>query len=128
MLTTQEINCLGQCLNSTWGESTLGEFRTPTLSINTSFQGDILTCKYTTVVHLVSERNLKDQVRVHEDESLKLLKKYIAELKKKFKKSAGRALKIKEISTNESVELLTTSPYTPRKTAYYKRFSSYKVE
>jgi hypothetical protein len=128
MLNSSEINALGQILNDTWGQSTRGDFRTPTMSIQTTLQGDTLSCNYTTIVHLASERNLRDQVKVFEDESIKLTSDYIKELKKEFKDSSGRALKLKEIGTTDNVELITASPFTPRKTAYYRRFTRFQVE
>jgi len=128
MLSTSEVNFLGQILNDTWGQSTRGDFRTPTMSIRTELQGDNLSCTYTTVVHLASERNLRDQVSVFEEESAKLTSDYIKELKKEFKNSAGRALKVKEISSSDNIELITSSPFTPRKTAYYRRFTNFQVE
>jgi hypothetical protein len=128
MLSAVEINSLGQILNDTWGQSTFGDFRTPTMSIRTSLSGDILSCTYTTVIHLASERNLRDQVKVFEDESTKFINEYMKSLKKEFKESAGRTLKAKELNSTDSVELITTSPYTPRKTAYYRRFVSFQVD
>jgi hypothetical protein len=128
MLSTSEINALGQILNDTWGQSTLGNFRNSTMAMNTALSGDSLSCNYTTVVHLASERNLRDQVRVFEDESIKLTSDYVKIIKKEFKESTGRALKIKEAGTSDSVEMITTSPFSPRKTAYYKRFTKFKVE
>ena len=128
MLNSNEINILGQCINNTWGSSGNGEMRTPTMSIKSSLQGDNLTCSYTTIVHLASERNLRDQVRKFEDESVKLTNEYIKNLKSDFKDASGRTLKVKESSTTDSVELITASPFTPRKTAYYRRFTTFKVE
>jgi len=128
MLSLSEVNFLGQILNDTWGQSTRGDFRTPTMSIRTSLQGDNLTCTYTTIVHLASERNLRDQVRIFESESAQLTNDYMKEIKKEFKDATGRALKVKELSTNDSIELITSSPYTPRKTAYYRRFTNFQVE
>ena len=128
MLSTSEINALGQILNDTWGQSTLGNFRNATMAMNTDLSGDCLSCNYTTVVHLASERNLRDQVKVFEDESIKLTSDYVKIIKKEFKESAGRALKVKEIGTSDSVEMITASPFSPRKTAYYRRFTRFKVE
>ena len=128
MLSTSEVNFLGQILNDTWGQSSRGDFRTPTMSIRTTLQGDNLSCTYTTIVHLASERNLRDQVRVFEEESVGLIKDYIKSIKKEFKDSAGRALKVKELNSSDNVELITASPYTPRKTAYYRRFTNFKCE
>ena len=128
MFSSSEINALGQCLNDDWAGSTLGNFRTPTMSIKSTLSGNILTCTYTTVVNLASERNLRDQVKVFEEESIKLLKDYVKELKKKFKEITGRSLKAKDLGTRDSVELITASPFTPRKTAYYRRFSDFSLE
>ena len=128
MLSSSEINFLGQILNDTWGQSTRGDFRSPTMSIRTSLQGDRLSCVYTTIVHLASERNLRDQVKVFEEESVKLINDYIKELKKEFKASSGKAIKLKELSSSDNVELITASPFTPRKTAYYRRFTRFRIE
>ena len=128
MLNTSEVNTLGQILNDTWGQGTMGDFRTPTLSIRTSLQGDVLTCTYTTICHLASDRDTRGQVRVFEEESIKLISDYMKELKKRFKSGAGRAIKTKEINTTDSVEMITASPFTPRKTAYYRRFTTFQVE
>tara|TARA_Y100000004_G_C8774482_1_gene352189 strand:- start:71 stop:457 length:387 start_codon:yes stop_codon:yes gene_type:complete len=128
MLSSSEINALGQVLNSTWGNSQMSDFRTPTMSIRTSLSGDVLTCSYTTICNFASERNLRDQVSSVESDSVKLIKDYIKEVKKRFKEISGRTLKTKELNTRDSVELITTSPYTPRKTGYYRRFTDFQVE
>lgn len=128
MLTNSEVNNLGQVLNGTWGSSGPGEFRTPTMSIRTSLQGDCLSCNYTTIIHLASDRNLRDQVKKFEEESIKLTSDYMSLVRKEFKNLSGRALKVKELNTNDSIELITASPFTPRRTAYYRRFTSFKVD
>ena len=127
MLSTQEIYSLGQILDINYGTSRLGDYRTPTMSITTKLQGDKMTCTYTTICHVASERNLRGQVRSFEEESVKLVKEYVKLVKKQFKESASKALKLKEISARDSVELITTSPYTPRKTAYYRRYVTFQV-
>ncbi|MAG25305.1 hypothetical protein CMI47_06965 [Candidatus Pacearchaeota archaeon] len=126
MLNFEETNCIGQILNDTFGKSST--VTSPTMSIKGSLAGDVLTLKYTTVVNLASERNLRDQVRVFEEESVKLIKEYVKNLKKEFKSDASRALKVKELNTDDSVEMITTSPYTPRKIAYYRRSTRFSCE
>lgn len=128
MLNTSEINMLGQICNDTWGSGGYANKKSPTLSIKTVMQGNIMTLTYTTVVNVASERNLRDQAKVFEGESIKALKSYLDHVKKTFKASSNRALKCKEKSNNDSIELISTSPYTPRKTAYYRRFVTYEVE
>ena len=126
MLNTHEINTRGQILNDTFGESSTK--KSPTMSIKTKMSGDTLTVNYVTICHLASERNLRDQVRVFEDESIKLIKEFVSRVKKEFKVSSGRALKLKELSSDDSVELITASAFSPRKTAYYRRFTTFRCE
>ena len=126
MLNSQEISVLGNILNTTYGKTSTA--RSPTMSIKGTLSGDSLTLTYTTIIHLASERNLRDQCRRFEEESVALIKDYVKMLKKEFKKNAGRALKCKEQDSNDSVEMITTSPYTPRKTAYYRRFTVLSCE
>ena len=128
MLNTSEINLLGQITNDTWGAGGYANKKSPTLSVKTAIQGNMMTLTYTTVVNVASERNLRDQTKVFEGESIKALKSYLDHVKKSFKEVSGRALKCKEASNTDSIELITTSPYTPRKTAYYRRFVTYEVE
>ena len=126
MLSIEETNILGSILNDTWGKSSTPV--SPTVSIKTSVQGDTMHVKYTTVVYLASDRNLRDQVTKCEQESAKLCSDYVKMIKKNFKDASGRALKVSEKDTNDSVEIITTSPHTPRKTAYYRRFTRYQYE
>ena len=123
-----QVRALGQILDINYGTGNKsGEFRPPTMCITSKVEGDVLTCTYTTIVHLASERNLREQVRVFEDESVKLVNDFMKSVRKQFKESAGASLKAKQISTNDSIELITASPFTPRKTAYYRRFVSFKI-
>ena len=128
MLTSHEINCLGQLTNNTWGYPGAMNTKVPTAAINVSLQGDTMTCTYTTIVNLMSDRNLRDQSRGFEEESVKIISEYIKELKKEFKKTAGRSLKSKETDSRDSIEVITASSFSPKRTAYYRRFTTFKVE
>jgi len=126
MLSMQEVRVLGQICDTTWGRSST--VVSPTVSIKPTLQGDKLTIRYTTVIHLASERALREQVRPAEEQSIQIIKEYLKNLKSEFKKHAGRSLGTKEDSSHDSIEMLTTSPYTPRKSAYYRRFSTFTVK
>ena len=126
MFSTEEVNVLGQILDSTWGKSST--ISSPTMSIKASLSGGTLSVSYVTVVHLASERNLRDQVKVFEDESIKITNEFMKNLKKQFKEGSGRVLKAKSLGTSDSVEMITSSPFTPRKTAYYRRFTNFECE
>ena len=128
MLTSEEIACLGQITNNTWGYPGGLNKKVPTAGINVSLQGDTMTCTYTTIVNLMSDRNLRDQSSSFEEESIKIIKEYLKQLKSEFKSIAGRGLKVKELSSRDSLEMITASPFTPKRTGYYRRFTTFKVE
>ena len=71
MLSYEEINVLGNILDTTYGKGSTN--MSPTMSIKSSMSGDVLTLTYTTIVTLVSELNMRDQVKNHERESVKLI-------------------------------------------------------
>ena len=99
MLNFEEVNVLGDILNTTWGK--YSTTKAPTMSIKSSLSGDVLTLTYTTIVTLANDRNLRDQVVSEEESSAKILADYIKVCKKDFKEAGGRALKVKEISTRD---------------------------
>ena len=127
MLTSEEISFLGQLTNNTWGYPGGMNRKVPTAAINVSLQGDRMTCTYTTIVNLMSDLQLRDQSKSFEEESVSILDVYMKDLKKEFKKMSGRSLKSKEVDTNDSIEIISTSPYSPKRTAYYKRFTTFEV-
>jgi len=126
MLSIEEIRAIGQICDTTWGRYSTAS--SPTMSIKATLQGDKLTIRYLTVCHLASERELRGQVDSVSDESIQITNDYMKNLRKEFKSISGRAIKTKKESTQDSIEMLTTSPYTPRKTAYYRRFTTFTIE
>ena len=125
MLTSQEVNILGQICDSTFGRSSTAE--SATSSFKTALSGDVLTVTYTTVVHLASDRHLREQCGKFADASVDLTNDYMKNLRKEFSSNSGRSLTLKELRSDDSVEIITTSPYNPRKLAYYRRVTSFKV-
>mgnify|MGYP003149678052 CR=1 FL=1 len=128
MLNASEINHLGQICNDTWGYPGGLNSKVPTSSLKMSLQDNKMTVTYTTIVHLASDRNLRDQCKRFEEESISLTKQYTKNIKSEFKKVAGRALKAKEVSSSDSVEIISADPRAARRTAYYRRFTAYEVE
>lgn len=125
MLSMQEINILGQILNSTFGASSTTV--SPTFSIKYTMQGDVIVFTYTTICNIVMGINPRDQVREQERASVEILKDYVKNVEKAYKQAAGSALKLKELGSDDSVEMLTMSPHNPKRTAYYRRKTSFKI-
>ena len=112
--------------DTTWGNSSTTE--SPTMSIKTSLSNDTMTVLNTTIVHLASEQAMSQQMDRFSDESAKLTNDYMKKVRKEFKEIAGRTLKVKQLNSNDSVEITYTSPYSPRKIAYYRRVTTFKVD
>lgn len=125
MLSMQEINVLGQILNTTWGSSST--VASPRFSIKHTMQGDVIVLTYTTITNIVMGINPHDQVREQERESVQILKDYVKNVEKAFNQAAGKSLKMKEIGSDDSIEMISMSPHNPKRTAYYRRKTSYKI-
>ena len=116
-MTNNEINALGNLVNTTWGSysSPAGD-----CSIKCSLAGNTLTLKYTTVVHFASEISLRDQVVRCAEEGQQRLSDYLNRLKKDFKAATGTTLKFSNEVNADDVELIQSHARSPRKVAYYR--------
>ena len=122
MLSTQEVNALGQILDTT--------FRSGNgyVSINHHLQDTMLVLTYQTIVHFASEQSLQVQVRRLAEESTDLMSQYVTNVKKEFKDSTGIPLKLKELLDRDNIELVSATSNSPRKIAYYRRQFELAVE
>jgi hypothetical protein len=125
MLSMQEINVLGQILNDTYGASST--VVSPTFSIKHTMQGDVITFTYTTICNIVMGINPHDQVRNQAEESIVKISDKVKSVEKMFKAAAGKKLGLKEIGSDDSVEMISMSPHNPKRTAYYRRKTTYKI-
>ena len=124
-MTFEHVNILGQILDTTFGRSSTA--KSPTFSIKTTMSGDRINVTYTTIVNLVTDKVMRDQVREEERISEKLIGDFINEVKKEFKKVAGSTLKLKKGDSTDEIELISMSAYSPKKIAYYRRRAVFTV-
>ncbi|MAE82114.1 MAG: hypothetical protein CMB80_05220 [Flammeovirgaceae bacterium] len=117
MLDNKHINAIGNFLDFSVGKG--GDGHT---GITYTLQGDVLTLRFSTIVHFAGEKSLRDQLILLADESMQRLKSVINGLKKDCNEQTGDLLKLKEISNNDNIELIQASSNSPRKIAYYRRF------
>ena len=123
MLGFNDVNVLGNILDFTVGRG--GDGKT---GISNSLQGDVLTLKYSTIVHFASERSMREQVNLLDDESIQVLSNTVSNLKKDFKEATGSTLKIEELSNKSDLELIQATTNSPRKIAYYRRYADLSVD
>jgi len=124
-MTFEHVNILGQILDTTFGKSSTS--KSPTFSIKTTMAGDKVHVMYTTIVNLVTDKVMRDQVREEERVSEKLIGDFMDEVKKEFKRVAGSSLKLKKGDSTDEIELISMSSYSPKRTAYYRRRAVYTV-
>ncbi len=139
MLSIEDINAIGQLVDTSFGYSATGEkrYQVPAgRSIKCNLSGesgkDQLVVKFVTIVTLREpERNLMNPQnpigKEVERESMVLTKNYIDNLKKSYKDSMGKSLKLKEASSTDSIELINYNTFSPVRQVYYRRNTVYDV-
>ena len=139
MLSFEDVNAIGQLIDPSFGYSSTGEkrYQVPAgRSIKSNLSGetgkDQLIVKYVTVVTLNEpERGLMDPknpiAREAERESVKLVNDYVSSLKKSFKEATEKSLVLKEVESQDSVELVSYNQYNPVRRVYYRRNTVYDV-
>ena len=124
--TSEEIMHLGQVLDSTFGRTSTAS--NATASIKTTLRGSVLTVRYKCIVHFASDAAMHEQKKMYDDESVKLCNDFMKRVKKDFKESAGRALKVKQVSTDDDIEIISAQPHiSPKKVAYYTRYCTFNI-
>jgi len=120
MLSMQQTNTIGQIINDTWGVSSTPKSASSALNVKLTGE-DTLTFKYTTIVTFASEKSLHEQRRNLDVESAEVVNKRAADIKKLFKDATGESLTLKEITSDDDLEIIYFNQYTPLRRAYYRR-------
>jgi len=116
----EKLKYLGQATDSTWGHAST-DATCATMSIKASMHGeDGLSLLYISVINLGSIYEIEQAKAKEQNLAIKAVDKYIGDLKKEFKELSGKALKVKKVSDDDSVELISMSHCSPRRLAYYR--------
>jgi len=131
-LTSHEVNCLGQAIERTWGKSSYDGSPQPSGSnlpygVTASLEGNTMTIKCVIVINLLQGPDMRDQVRRYDNELKNLCNEFLKTSKSGFKDLAGRALKTKQLNEDDSLEMISMSPYSPKRTAYYRKNFQFQV-
>ena len=119
-LSGHEIRCLGQALETTWGRSSQ-KGGAHTHSTTGTLEGNVLIVKCVTVITIMQDQDTRSQVKKYDNELNQLCKQYLKDVKAEFKSLAGRALKTKQDSDTDSIEIISMCPYSAKRTAYYRK-------
>lgn len=123
MLSSSEVNILGQVMDSTWGRSSTS--KVATISLKGSVEGDRIKIVYSTYATFASNTAMSQQMPRLNSEGEKGANAYLGEVKKSFKEMSGKTLKTKLLDSSSSVEIVSLQPQvSPRRTVLF-RFVSY---
>ena len=107
-MTSDEINVMGNLLNTTFGRSSTSA--APTESITGSMDGDMIILKYVTVMTLHDRQSHRHLINNQCEIAKKMLAAKCKGLEKAFNKHCGTNLKIKEIDCNHFVDPVSFRP------------------
>lgn len=91
-----------------------------TYSIKHSVQGDVLMLKFMTIIHYAEEGTLRKQMEASCEQAKQLIKQTCSDLKSEYKRTTGETLKFETLQGTDDLEIISTSFYSPKKSAYYR--------
>lgn len=128
-MTFEEINTLGQILDSTWGRGSTNNPRGASQSVKAKMAGeDKLILTYTSIVNFGEPQERTREFQVRKNDSTSILNACVKKIKDDFKEMADRSLTVEEINDEEDWHLLNLGQYSGRKDAYYIRNVVFRVE
>ena len=116
---------LGQAIDTTWGRSSTP--KTASYSVKFTLQGGSMIASYQAVVNFGTEREMIDMKRVYESESTSIINESIKSVKSIYKDLSGSSLKVKEVNSNDSIEIIGFGVHNPRRTAYYRKKTVFEI-
>jgi len=121
-----DYTALGQAIDTTWGRSSSPIVNS--FSVKMSLVGpDMLRVSYQTIVNFASERQML-QVKMKEQElSSSNIKTVLDAVKNSYKDLTSKTLKLKEVSSGDSVEIIGMAVHNPKKTAIYRKNVMFEV-
>ena len=122
MLSSNEVNILGNIFNSTWGRSISG-----TYDCKANLQGNKIKIMYSTTAYFASERDMRaQQIRLSEESAVRVAD-LVKQSKEQFKEMSGKALKLDDVSDRDCLELVNASMNNPRRIFLYRRFVEFEI-
>ena len=120
------INALGQALDTSWGRSSTP--KTASYSVKVTLLGEgRLQASYAAVVNFGTERQMIEMKRRYAEESVSIINEVLKNVKANYKSLAGSALTLKEETSRDSLEIISSNFHNPKRTAYYRRLTVFEV-
>lgn len=120
-----DYNALGQALDTTWGRTSTP--KTASYSVKFKLAGDVLTASYQAIVNFASEKEMTVMYRNYETESIDVINAVLKNVKAVYKDLTGNTLSTKEHSSSSSVEVINFNVHNPKRTAYFRRKTTFEI-
>ena len=120
-----DYSALGQAIDSTWGRSSTP--KTASYSVKFTLQGASMVASYQAIVNFGTEREMIDMKRLYESESNSVINESIKSVKSIYKELSGKSLKVKEINSVDSLEIIGFAVHNPRRTAYFRKKTVFEI-
>lgn len=120
-----DINSLGQVLDTTWGRTSTP--KTASYSVKFSLQGNILTASYAAIVNFGTEKEMALMKQRYAEESIDVIDAALKNVKAAYKDLSGKPLATKQYATSDSIEIINFNVHNPKRTAYYRRKTSFEL-
>lgn len=124
-MSTIDLAALGQAIDTTWGRSSTP--KTASYSVKFSFVGDMLLASYQAIVNFATEKEMITMKRGYSEESVKVIDAVLKNVKSIYKDLTGKTLSIKEHSTTDSIEVIGFNVHNPKRTAYFRRKTTFEL-
>lgn len=121
-----DYNALGQAIDTTWGRSSTPKTATYSVKLSLLSAGRMLA-SYAVVVSFATERQMIDCKRAQVSESESIINEALKTVKANYKELSGSTIKLKEVSTVDSLEIINMNVHTAKRTAYYRRKTVFEI-
>jgi len=120
-----DFNALGQAIDTTWGRTSTP--KTASYSVKFKLQGNVLVAYYAAIVNFAAEKEMIILKQKYAEESQSVINAVLKNVKAVYKEISGKTLKTKEISTSDSLEIIGFNVHNPKRTAYFRRATSFEI-
>lgn len=121
-----DYNALGQACDTSWGRSSTPQ--TASYSVKLTMLGpDRILASYAAVVNFGTERQMIDMKRRYAEESEAVTNQVLKTVKANYKELSGESLSTKELSSEDSLEIIGFNVHNPRRTAYYRKKTVFEI-
>jgi len=123
-----DMNALGQAIDTSWGRSSTP--KTASYSVKMSLLGpDRLLVSYVAIVNFGSQREMIEMKRAYASEAESVIGEVVKRIKATYKDLCGSTLSASLIkdSSVDSLEIIGLNVYNPKRTAYYRKKSTFEI-